>query len=132
MLILEQRIKTKLTTGHWAPQEHLYAKSFFLHYKAPQINEEQSTGARCRLPHLDALGGIPKMSKLPVSLFVPGASILALFHLHRDTGPWKQAVLNNFDKNKSQSSGLVPTFIEWIVITGKKWAPHPPRTPTYT
>ena len=103
---------------------------FFLYYKAPQIHEEQSTGVRCRPPHLDALGEIPKMPKLPVSLFVPSASILALYHLHRDTGPWKQAVLNNFDKNKSQASGLVPTCTEWTVITGKIWAPtlpgHPP------
>ena len=103
----------------------------YIYYKAPQINE-QSTGVRCRPPHLDALGGIPKMPKLSVSLFVPGASILALFHLHQDTGPWKQTILNNFDKNKSQSSGLVPTFTEWTVITGKIWAPtHPGHPPIH-
>ena len=33
---------------------------FFTYYKAPQINEEQPTGVKCRPPHLDALSVIPK------------------------------------------------------------------------
>ena len=79
-----------------------------LRHKAPQINEEQPTGVRCRPPHLEALHVIPNYQKclFPYLCLV----FTVLFHSHQVTRPWKQAEINNFDKNKSQSSRLVPTF----------------------
>ena len=79
-----------------------------LRHKAPQINEERPTGVRCRPPHLDALHVIPNYQKclFPYLCLV----FTVLFHSHQVTRPWKQAEINNFDKNKSQSSKLVPTF----------------------
>ena len=101
-----------------------------LRHKAPQINEEQPTGVRCRPPHLDALHVIPNYQKclFPYLCLV----FTVLFHSHQVTRPWKQAEINNFDKNKSQSSRLVPTFHRVDRHHRQKKGPLPPGTPTYT